>query len=353
MPKSFLIKNSRTLETEEMDQASSSAFHVVMPRNPSCTDDGPDTCLSASIETLRERSQSSIDEKITTVGGNYTAFRPWVPKNQLFTDDPAKFGSFIHPSFLNTNPMCVDYRYILQNFLLSYSYFGSFPYRYGVPYGFNQANKKSTESDKLSVLDAEERSTASTADGTTYQCSKCTKPFSTPHGLEVHVRRAHSGSRPFVCEICNKTFGHAISLDQHRVVHNQERVFECRQCGKCFKRSSTLSTHLLIHSDTRPYPCPYCGKRFHQKSDMKKHTYIHTGEKPHKCLQCGKAFSQSSNLITHSRKHTGFKPFSCDKCGRSFQRKVDLRRHVETQHTVSFDRRLLQPLIVPFPYEKK
>ncbi|KAI8772521.1 zinc finger protein 768 [Biomphalaria glabrata] len=168
----------------------------------------------------------------------------------------------------------------------------------------------------------------------TYQCGQCQKPFSTPHGLEVHVRRAHAGSRPFACNVCNKTFGHSVSLDQHRSIHSQERSFECHQCGKTFKRSSTLSTHLLIHSDTRPYPCPYCGKRFHQKSDMKKHTYIHTGEKPHKCQQCGKAFSQSSNLITHSRKHTGFKPFACGQCGRAFQRKVDLRRHFETQHAM-------------------
>ncbi|GFR88314.1 zinc finger protein Gfi-1 [Elysia marginata] len=111
-----------------------------------------------------------------------------------------------------------------------------------------------------------------------YECVKCGKQFSTPHGLEVHVRRTHSGKRPYACDICNKTFGHAVSLAQHRSVHTQERSFQCQQCGKSFKRSSTLSTHLLIHSDTRPYPCPYCGKRFHQKSDMKKHTYIHTGK---------------------------------------------------------------------------
>ncbi|XP_008584957.1 PREDICTED: zinc finger protein Gfi-1 [Galeopterus variegatus] len=167
-------------------------------------------------------------------------------------------------------------------------------------------------------------------------CERTPEPghpvFSTPHGLEVHVRRSHSGTRPFACEMCGKTFGHAVSLEQHKAVHSQERSFDCKICGKSFKRSSTLSTHLLIHSDTRPYPCQYCGKRFHQKSDMKKHTFIHTGEKPHKCQVCGKAFSQSSNLITHSRKHTGFKPFGCDLCGKGFQRKVDLRRHRETQH---------------------
>nr|XP_003220142.1 PREDICTED: zinc finger protein Gfi-1 [Anolis carolinensis] len=168
--------------------------------------------------------------------------------------------------------------------------------------------------------------------GGSYKCVKCSKVFSTPHGLEVHVRRSHSGTRPFACEMCGKTFGHAVSLEQHKAVHSQERSFDCKICGKSFKRSSTLSTHLLIHSDTRPYPCQYCGKRFHQKSDMKKHTFIHTGEKPHKCQVCGKAFSQSSNLITHSRKHTGFKPFGCDLCGKGFQRKVDLRRHRETQH---------------------
>uniref|UniRef100_A0AAY5KRV1 C2H2-type domain-containing protein n=1 Tax=Esox lucius TaxID=8010 RepID=A0AAY5KRV1_ESOLU len=155
---------------------------------------------------------------------------------------------------------------------------------------------------------------------------KCSKVFSTPHGLEVHVRRSHSGTRPYACDMCGKTFGHAVSLEQHKAVHSQERSFDCKICGKSFKRSSTLSTHLLIHSDTRPYPCQYCGKRFHQKSDMKKHTFIHTGEKPHKCQVCGKAFSQSSNLITHSRKHTGFNRSDATLCGKGFQRKSRFKK---------------------------
>ena len=50
-----------------------------------------------------------------------------------------------------------------------------------------------------------------------FSCVKCEKMFSTPHGLEVHARRSHNGKRPFACEICNKTFGHEISLNQHRL----------------------------------------------------------------------------------------------------------------------------------------
>ena len=54
--------------------------------------------------------------------------------------------------------------------------------------------------------------------GEVYSCAQCEKMFTTPHGLEVHTRRSHNGARPFACELCNKTFGHEISLSQHR--HN-------------------------------------------------------------------------------------------------------------------------------------
>ena len=59
--------------------------------------------------------------------------------------------------------------------------------------------------DELSELDAV---VASSQNGSLiFNCGKCDKIFSTPHGLEVHVRRTHSGKRPFACVLCNKTFG--------------------------------------------------------------------------------------------------------------------------------------------------
>jgi uncharacterized Zn-finger protein len=139
-------------------------------------------------------------------------------------------------------------------------------------------NMKEEEEEEEEDHDDEEETILDSVNNHFYKCNQCEKDFSTSHGLEVHVRRTHSSElRPYSCEFCSKTFGHALSLAQHRTTHTQERCFQCKTCGKSFKRSSTLSTHLLIHSDTRPYSCIHCGKRFHQKSDMKKHTYIHTG----------------------------------------------------------------------------
>ena len=192
-----------------------------------------------------------------------------------FAENVAQYSSLFCPNLL-TQSLRPDTRYLLNNFLLSQSYFLAANYQYRNMYQDLNAWKTMRMNGNNAAYKVQD-GVLDLSMGN-YTCASCEKIFTTAHGLEVHVRRTHTGSRPFTCDICNKTFGHEVSLDQHRVVHTHERVFSCKQCGKTFKRSSTLATHLLIHSDTRPFPCMYCGKRFHQKSDMKKHTYIHTGK---------------------------------------------------------------------------
>lgn len=351
--------NSSTVRLSEEEHRS--AFKIVQPRKSvedPCSPTPPEDAralspFNADPNFQRSRSKESENMAEKEHSSRFSAFRPWLcePAGQAtdltvknkqtssIPDSPRKTS--IIPAFsfggLKTPNINDIYRYQMAQAMYRTPY-NIFPYAqptlWSDPrfYRFLGQGKDIQTSLFKNFLNATEEGEVSGFEKGSFECVKCMKQFSTPHGLEVHVRRSHSGRRPYACDVCSKTFGHSVSLTQHRAVHTQERSFVCQQCGKSFKRSSTLSTHLLIHSDTRPYPCPYCGKRFHQKSDMKKHTYIHTGEKPYKCNHCGKAFSQSSNLITHCRKHTGFKPFSCAACGRSFQRKVDLRRHHETQH---------------------
>ncbi|KAJ0057361.1 hypothetical protein NL108_004951 [Boleophthalmus pectinirostris] len=330
MPRSFLVKKRYKVHRAHSHEPKAFICADVVPKVESSerfSRPPPEERLSGetvSEERLSEQDHSTAEED---------QVKPQCPvsmhpenstppaANTCYLSDPSEYPPYYKPAYW----MCNSYD-------LRHLTFSPTVLQHSGPLYSPQSPQQRSSSSSPPPPQPLDCSTAYSLSSNTYHCITCDKVFSTPHGLEVHVRRSHSGTRPFGCSICRKTFGHAVSLEQHMNVHSQEKSFECKMCGKTFKRSSTLSTHLLIHSDTRPYPCQFCGKRFHQKSDMKKHTYIHTGEKPHKCQVCGKAFSQSSNLITHSRKHTGFKPFGCDICNKGFQRKVDLRRHHEGQH---------------------
>ncbi|KAJ0015518.1 hypothetical protein NQD34_009138 [Periophthalmus magnuspinnatus] len=330
MPRSFLVKNKRcasyNVHRAYSHEPKASTCADVVPKLESPEQlSRPQT---PSEERLSEQNHSSAEEDQPTLQCPVPV-HPDPSRGQAATTyylDPSveKYPPYYKPSYWET--VCGPYD------IRHYTFSPTVIQHTGPLYGSHSPRSPHQRSSSPPPPQPLDCSTHYSPSSNTYHCITCNKVFSTPHGLEVHVRRSHSGTRPFGCSICRKTFGHAVSLEQHMNVHSQEKSFECKMCGKTFKRSSTLSTHLLIHSDTWPYPCQFCGKRFHQKSDMKKHTYIHTGEKPHKCQVCGKAFSQSSNLITHSRKHTGFKPFGCDICNKGFQRKVDLRRHHESQH---------------------
>ena len=140
-----------------------------------------------------------------------------------------------------------------------------------------------------------------------YKCEfpGCTKRYSILSRYQVHLR-THEGKKPFLCQICNKSFNEKGNLKTHLRFHSELRPFQCPQCTKSYKTNGHLKDHIEIqHKKIKKYICEICNKKFGRISTLKAHKKTHTGEKNFKCKLegCNKYFAEKGNMEIHYKRH--------------------------------------------------
>ncbi|CAH2236929.1 uncharacterized protein LOC120628266 [Pararge aegeria] len=170
-----------------------------------------------------------------------------------------------------------------------------------------------------------------------YQCDRCPKRFKHPHSLakhrDTHLEKTHA------CPQCPKKFGSAMLLNVHSKTHERAlrgATFRCTYCGKGFFESYSLQVHERTHRNERPYLCEICNTSFGTNSSLKRHLKVsHSTSKPFECPTCHRSFISEAIRDRHAMRNHGnpedFK-FLCKQCPCKYLKLKDLRKHMYKVH---------------------
>lgn len=216
------------------------------------------------------------------------------------------------------------------------------------------------------------------------QCDVCSEQFVDKKLYILHKRSSHDPEKPFLCDLCNKSYTSKASLRQHLV-----REVICTLCDEIFTSNDLLKQHvILVHTlmqyreavndenDSNAafvYPCEICGRKFTSEERYKQHQLtelscelcyskftqnedlkIHIENKhdptEHRkvmslrwkkniklggiksaefpCDICGKKLFYRRTLLLHMRMHSGLKPYKCEYCNKAYTSKHSLNAHL-------------------------
>lgn len=100
------------------------------------------------------------------------------------------------------------------------------------------------------------------------RCGHCKEIYYDKKELLNHIAQSHEGRLSLRCFTCDKTYEKWSSLDIHEATHRVDKPYLCDLCGKSFKHSNNLRGHKRIHLDEsikKRHVCDVCGKAFRSR----------------------------------------------------------------------------------------
>ncbi|KAK9513382.1 hypothetical protein VZT92_026919 [Zoarces viviparus] len=131
--------------------------------------------------------------------------------------------------------------------------------------------------------------------GASFKCVKCTDRFGTEQDLFVHIKEKHE---ELLREVNRYVLEDTEQINRERE-ENQGSV--CKYCGKVCKSSNSMAflAHIRTHTGSKPFMCKICNFATAQLGDARNHVKRHLGMREYKCDICGWAFVMKKHLSTH------------------------------------------------------
>ncbi len=140
-----------------------------------------------------------------------------------------------------------------------------------------------------------------------FKCEICKQDFDRKWKIKQHYEQIHEGFFPYGCAFCPLKFYTLSLCSQHERSHTQ-KLYGCEFCTEKFYKLSDQLEHERIHTQEKPYMCQICRKDFGHAVTLKEHMQIHSNV--YHCELCnqkciGLLDLRIHNRLNHETPHTG------------------------------------------------
>ena len=111
------------------------------------------------------------------------------------------------------------------------------------------------------------------------------------------------------CKICDKSFKHKQTLNNHKNQKHSNKVFACSKCQAKFSSNFALKRHSAekrCKEKKFTFECPTCGIKCLRKYNLDRHISRHHSssvKETFECQTCAKPFYSTTALTEHKKIH--------------------------------------------------